>query len=1019
MAKKATENHSCNKPKTHNTAKKRSSFSQTEKMCFYATVFFTAFFCTLLCLYSTSFLFAGLPVYVAVKLSVRKICADLFPQKITAPKMLAEKPEHADGVLVILKTDISDVDEIRISLEKTERSYLLNNEENVYFALLCQNDVDVKRCREEYERNILFAKEKIITFRKKYGDCFFLFVKEQNLSYVKSTLFAITCFLFQKSDPFAQSGIKPNEDVCKSIRYVFNVGQNVNLGSCAVKDAVEILKGLNKSSSHIKKEEYAQKSYALSCLAKYNPSYEATSLFTEAISSFSKFETENGNVFNMLCDGALFENTLFEKEYLYKLLIGDFKKEKLSLQRNNNTFPFCKTIAVSSKVSLSEDAPKNAICYFKVRKREFVEEIKNLALATKNEITAEKDITFAGFAFAEKLVCSFLPLSSMICAIVGLVFVKKHVPLLLSVAFSPYVLPTVHKFSRSLKNAVKSLFRKPRVHPKEYTGIPNVLCCSLLLLFFLPKIALVQLETLCFLFFGKRAKDLVPFERVGEDSFSPKCDGELLDYVQDSLACAVVGAVCFLLCDIFFFRTLFLLWFFEPFLLFLLSSFKRKSKKISKSDADENFFSNANSSDKASGKVCENVKQSKKNVGKACKEQAKFFEEPVLSKGLRENKNEKFSDKIGEMCPGQDENFFTLFGRNAHFYVCRDGIFLASLEKNEKKQAVRIEMGEGNFDVCENSKFFYVERNVAVYEGVCDSARYRLEAFCHVCENEIFLRLQTQNPQNVRLSVFLNGAKGISCVEGGNVCVKRFDKAFFLFGEELTQKTGASFEISENFITASFFKPQDTEDFAHEYVFAFAAKDSGKELAISVGFELERASYNMLCAGKLACVVMADFSKIPTFLRYALEKYFVLPKDGICSCAVIENRGEKTALETLLLVYSKKGEFEKAFLEKMPYFNDETTISKSLYAVALAEYVKRFSCAKICEINVGNAKIYRIVLSGIFDLAKRGDAAGREKSFLLVALVSLMSLCDFLCDTRTYIELWEILKKIRTNESCV
>lgn len=1314
MVKIVDENSLCDKLKVANVGEYCDAFSHGETICFFLVVFLTVFFSTFLCLYSVLFLFAVLPMFVIIKLWVRKNYTEYFCKKKRIRKIRQDKIGRDDSVLVVMKTTFYDICKIRSALENLERAYLSNAEENVYFALCSHDEGCFSYNRDEYDKNVVFAKEKMITLRKKYGEKFFLFVKRQNSSYEKSTLFAITNFLYQKSDFFVEGSIKPSENVCQNIRYVFNIAPSTMTGLCAVKGAVETLKGLQKSDMCKHKEKSDFRSYcALACEAKEEMFEDAKSVFGE----ISRFDYEGADLFSLFGNTVCFENVLFEKKYLYRIFCSNIKGAK-----KKKSVAFQKSMAFSDEISLLKKTPEEGISYFKNCKTCLFEEIENLILAIKNEIDTENGLTYTCLLLAERIACTFLPLSSMICTFVGLVFVKRYAVLFLSIAFSPYVLPIFHEFWRFLKSAVILLFQDRSLLRIEYTGIRKAFWRALIYLCFLPRFAYIELEVLLLLFYERCVKAHIHFERVKKESFLENGQAELLEYVKDNLSCAVCGAVYYLMSEAFLFRALFLLWFFVPFFAFILSNVKKMSVNISDSEREKllcycedmwlyfaqnvtcktnylpleyiSFYGkkkcssstssvavafyflccavarkagfigtdelekrllscletleslkkkddflfdrydiftkkpitqtpsafksracffvcivctkaclceysdelankerllshlsklekNANSKDLFDKNALENLflnltpfeffvadiflpfeksfhyfKVKKKIYKRMCKnsfsaqnvaisstsflflqtntlENIKSLDSFGKSSGysmygfydaefetafddanLKENnsftkrifaykngiyiasianvlfdgvvkkwfddyagmysdvllptkvfcaekllrikaykKNADYPQKLetekngvlignsdGEQ-NGHDEKYaenkalnvtetishslpddccFTLFGRKISFFARKDGVFAKFvLEKTEKSceetQIGKITLGKENYDVCENAEKFCAETGIAVYEGLFGKVCYRLEVFAHKSENVIIMRLQTQTAQDVKFSRFCKRVKRVAHIAGGAVTINVEGGVLFLSGADITQNKGANLEISENYLNATFSALDRESDVAHEYVFVIGVCKSEEDTMRRMGEVFEKLPCLMLDAQKMCRSCTADFSKIPTVIRCALEKNFFLPKDGVCARGITETSGEMCALETFLLVYAEKGEFVRAFLKKMPYFKCETVIAKSFYAMALGEYVRLFEDGKLCDMQIGKEKIYRIILFGVFEEAKKRRVIGKEKTFLLLAILSLLKVSDFLCDTRTYIEFEELLKKMGNN----
>ena len=177
--------------------------------------FLTVLFVVLLGLLSPLFVLSAVPVYFCTKLLLEKFYLRFFTRDFHLPAAeISEIPEKR-GVIAVITSLLTGKDEELF--DRLELMYHSNGGKNVYFGLLCDFPDCDERITDTDKRILENANEKMLLLRKKYGEVFFLFVR--NRSYSKSegkyiaperkrgAVCALTSFLCGKSDGFSHMRI--------------------------------------------------------------------------------------------------------------------------------------------------------------------------------------------------------------------------------------------------------------------------------------------------------------------------------------------------------------------------------------------------------------------------------------------------------------------------------------------------------------------------------------------------------------------------------------------------------------------------------------------------------------------------------------------------------------------------------------------------------------------------------------------------------------------------------------------
>lgn len=100
----------------------------------------------------------------------------------TLPALCRGETMEKTRVLVSVATFLYGEEKDKIIFDKLEDFYLTNGAENIAFAVLGDLPQSKKRKGENDEAVFAYAKARISALRKKYGDCFYLFIRERRRS---------------------------------------------------------------------------------------------------------------------------------------------------------------------------------------------------------------------------------------------------------------------------------------------------------------------------------------------------------------------------------------------------------------------------------------------------------------------------------------------------------------------------------------------------------------------------------------------------------------------------------------------------------------------------------------------------------------------------------------------------------------------------------------------------------------------------------------------------------------------
>ena len=545
--------------------------------------FLTALFVVLLSLVSPFFVLSAVPVYFCAKLVLEKFYLRFFVKDFHLPAIELDKIPKNNGVMTVITSLICGKDDSLF--EKLETMYHSNGTENVYFGLLCDlPDSDERNLRDD-ERILEKANEKILSLRKKYGDVFFLFVR--NRSYSKSegkyiaperkrgAVCALTEFLCGKSDAFSHLSIKPDEDVCNNVKYVMTLDADTNLGFDCIKQLVGIMMHPQNKPQYDREKAVVTKGFGI-----IQPAVMPT-LDAAGYSYFTKIMCGHGGVDNYSFGGSdknmsLFGRSffcgkgMFEKHSFYNTLCGenDFVHERvLSHDAPEGARLGC---AYTNSVVLTDSFPKEELSYYKRKHRWIRGDVQNMPFLSgyvvRNDGKRIKNCISPAskFLMLENVLSATLPIFVLVLLFASAFVGKTTSALMITVSLSAYVLPFLNNVLSTAKRTLYANFRRLFFSRGIYTGIWTSFMQLLFLLVSIPKSALVCTDaalrsiTRC-LVTNKRKLEWT----TAAQNDSEKTDG-LLGYVRKNLFSAICGTLLFVVSSSGIVKLLSLLWLFMP-----------------------------------------------------------------------------------------------------------------------------------------------------------------------------------------------------------------------------------------------------------------------------------------------------------------------------------------------------------------------------------------------------------------------------------------------------------------------
>ena len=436
-------------------------------------IFLTVLFTFFLSCFSPLLLLSFVPVYRCVKLILDRFFARFVLKGFTEPSLELSHIPDGCGVLVTVTTLLTGKDTAVFS--RLEEMYCTCGEKNVYFSLLCDLcDSDEAQIPSDNE-TVRYARENILALRKKYGDVFFLFIRDRTFSQSEGKFIAperkrgaVNClcsFLCGKSDGFNCDGIKPSYDICNNIKYVFTLDSDTRLAFDSVRRAAGIM--LHPVNAPVYDENTGRvvKGYGI-----LQPKM-STALNSSMKSFFTSFMChESGvdfyssagynQVFALFGKGVFCGKGMFDKEIFYKALCQKYEFAKNTVLSHDAPEGALLRCVCTNHITLTDSFPREQMSYNKRRHRWIRGDIQNLHFFGKTRKNCHGDTVncgidyVSGYLMVENIADALLPCFSYILLMLSLVLGDGVTDVLLvTSAVSCYILPFVHTVVSSIRRA--------------------------------------------------------------------------------------------------------------------------------------------------------------------------------------------------------------------------------------------------------------------------------------------------------------------------------------------------------------------------------------------------------------------------------------------------------------------------------------------------------------------------------------------------------------------------------------
>jgi len=380
--------------------------------------------------------------------------------------------------------------------DRLEKMYFSCGEENVYFSLLCDLMDSKTKVNGNDEEIKAFAVKRMLELRKKYGDIFFLFIRDRSYSKSEGCYMAherkrgavnsLCSFLCCKNDGFSNDSIKPDTAVCNRIKYVFTLDSDTNLAFDCVRKALGIMLHPNNKPVFDSEKGRVVKGYAI-LQPRMMPGATAASktFFTAFMCSSGGVDSYSSAGYDLmqalLGKGVFCGKGMFHKECFYKTLCakGGFQKETvLSHDAPEGALLRCLS---TRHVTLTDGFPKEQMSYDKRRHRWVRGDIQNFVFFGRHRKNEYGDViennvdAYSKYLMFENAADGLLQIFSFVLLMLFLNARDGERIMLVTVALSPYILPFVHTLLSSLRKAffynVKRLFYSRRVYSVIWTQL--------------------------------------------------------------------------------------------------------------------------------------------------------------------------------------------------------------------------------------------------------------------------------------------------------------------------------------------------------------------------------------------------------------------------------------------------------------------------------------------------------------------------------------------------------------------
>ncbi|MBO4950032.1 MAG: hypothetical protein J6E38_03335 [Clostridia bacterium] len=562
-------------------------------------LFMTFLFTLLLCLISPVFVVCVFSVYGCSRLIADKFYVRFFVKNFRLPCTALEKIPAGHGVMTVITSLLTGGESDGELFSRLETMYHSNGGENVYFGLLCDL-CDSHEKNDGKDKEIIdSAAEKVLELRKKYGNRFFFFVRERKYSeseemYIaperkRGAVNALCGFLCGKGDSFGFGSIKPDEKICRNIRYIFTLDSDTNLSFDCLKTMVGIM--MHPQNAPVVDNE---KCAVVSGYGILQPAMNST-LESAGKSFFSSVMCGHGGVdlytsggsdtvMSMFGRSIFCGKGMFDKECFYSTLCDGkaFEEERiLSHDAPEGARLRC---AYVPDVILTDSFPAEELAFYKRQHRWIRGDVQNIPFLFGHVKTCDGGRIKNGIGYASKffiwqnVYSAILPVFTLITLFIS-VFCDENVSSILQGAsLAVYLLPFGYSVLSGAKRKIWHNFRRVFYSDRIYTGIWTSFFVMLFRLSSIPKSAAVSIDAVA----RSTYRSLVSHKGLLEWTTAAQNDAEkrdgLLGYIKKNLVSAVCGALLFTLSDTGILKLLSLLWLFMP--VFAYHAGKRKNSAV-------------------------------------------------------------------------------------------------------------------------------------------------------------------------------------------------------------------------------------------------------------------------------------------------------------------------------------------------------------------------------------------------------------------------------------------------------
>lgn len=575
------------------------------KTYLFLTIFLTVLFTLLLCIISPWLILLLGPVYGCVRMLLDKIFIKYVLRPFCLPRIELDKIPDKCGILVVITTLLTGGRSDENVIRALEKMYFSNGGENVYFGILADLADSDAEIDEKDSEILLSINRRILQLRKKYTDSFFLFVRDRkyNPSQEKYMAFerkrgavtALTKYLCCKSDSFAGVSIKPSEDVCNNIKYVFTLDSDTNLAFDCLKHMAGIMLHPQNSPLCDKAKGVVTKGYGIlqPCMS---PTIEASSrtYFTKIMcghGGVDVYSSGGSDYFMSLFGRSVFcGKGMFEKNCYYDTLCQENEFPKNLILSHDSPEGARLRCAYVSDVTLTDSFPREELSYYKRKHRWIRGDIQNFGFLLPNvKNSSGKHIknnigVFAKLLIFDNIYEAFKPIFVLLCAFVS-VFCDRNVQIvLITVSFSVYILPFLYSVLYLPKRSLWHNFRRVYSSDGLYTGIWTSFMLMLFRICSVPKSAMVSADAIIRSVYRMNVSGKKTLEWMTAAQSDAESNDGLLGYVKKNLFSALCGCILFVVSSNGFLKPVSLMWLFLPLFAYRTGKTYMKNKYISEKD---------------------------------------------------------------------------------------------------------------------------------------------------------------------------------------------------------------------------------------------------------------------------------------------------------------------------------------------------------------------------------------------------------------------------------------------------